>query len=107
MVMDSLEDLETPQELFCKIISRDPYKLHTGNGELNLPEELVLEKLKMPPREPYHVNLFFAQITADDDKTITSFVFNDYLKKALKDIELIHSLDFLPPGKWPRRKILS
>ncbi|MBT3404756.1 hypothetical protein HN832_02515 [archaeon] len=73
--MAHIKDARTPKHLVCYIIEREPYKIQTTYGSLNLPEDLVPSEL----RENQDKDNFRAKVTADlKAKEITSLIFESF-----------------------------
>jgi hypothetical protein len=100
------ERAKIPQNASCTLISRDPYKIQTIYGELEIPDTLIPEQLKNKPDKGYHENIFFARLSADlDSMKILSISFNEYLKKATtEELKKIPGIESAPRGYWPRKR---
>lgn len=100
------EEAKMPRLLWCTVISREPYKLETRYGVLEISPELVPLELRNQPGEEYLENVVVASLSADLDKgRVTSFVFNDYVKKATQEmLTRVDTIESLPVSEWPRKK---
>lgn len=99
------EEAARYNELVCTIITKEPYRLQTTWGVLELPEELVPAQLMKTPGDNYHPDILFACVSADiEAKKITSFSFREYLRKTTCDeLAKVPILDTLPEADWPKR----
>jgi len=85
-----IEEAKVPKEMFCTIVSRDPYLLNTNYGRMEIPLNLVPSEIKKVPGPKFYKDTLFAEISVDLEKrTITSIKFKEYLgkmtQKELKD----------------------
>ena len=97
-------DAATPQEVCLEITRKDPFRLSSYFGEIDLPDHMVPQELRKSPGKGYHKNHLYALVTADlSNKLFTSFEFRGYMKEATpEEIAQIPGIESLPVGKWPR-----
>ncbi len=100
------EKAKSPLDALLYVTERNPYKLATIFGKLELPDMLVPEEFRTSPGDDYHADLVFATFTADlNTGTITSFTFKEYLRRATpEELASVPGLESLPLGEWPKRE---